>query len=458
MSYYLVRTGEGSKYIDIAKKDGFIAIGWNEVPNIQSLGNIGAIKQSLSKASYEYTPAQINAQTGQIFRFGLEMQVGDIVLSPLGSGEYLVGTVGEYYYLETTNDSCPYRHRRKVTWQAQTLLKDDMSMNLSYALGATLTVYSLDKYDNELNSLISGQSSTPAEKPERIRDVILEGLHSLDGRGFEEFTCHLLEIVGYTSEATQYVGDKGIDVNGVLDAEGLANITLRIQVKRVRNAIGNKEVLSLRGALSQGEHGCLITTSSFTAPAINEAEASGKIQIKLIDGTDLSGLVLKHFDDVDEKYKKLFEIRRKRDFNIEDQFEPLSDSDKIETGRTELEGDAKSEWDTLVCAAKEEGFQAAFMKQKAWWAVRLNQKSIPHIRYIALYQVAPVSKITYYGEVDRIEPYESTGKYKLYLKGDPIKLERPVGLGKNPHLKPQGPKYAELENILNANTLDDVFR
>ena len=74
-----------------------------------------------------------------------------------------------------------------------------------------------------------------------------------------------------------------------------------------------------------------------------------------------------------------------------------------------------------------------------------------------MYQVAPVSKITYYGIVDKVEPYQNTGKYKLFLKGDPIKLKRAVGLGKNPHLKPQGPKYAKLEKILKAKTLDDIF-
>jgi len=71
--------------------------------------------------------------------------------------------------------------------------------------------------------------------------------------------------------------------------------------------------------------------------------------------------------------------------------------------------------------------------------------------------VAPVSKITYYGKVDKIEPYENTGKYKIYLQGNPIKLAKPVGLGKNPHLKPQGPKYTKLSVIQEAKTLDDIW-
>jgi hypothetical protein len=284
----------------------------------------------------------------------------------------------------------------------------------------------------------------------------LSALLELNAKQFETFITHLLETIGFSAETTQYVGDKGIDVNGILDAEGLADITLRVQVKRVRSSIGNKEVLALRGALSQGEHGCLITVSNFTNKALEEAEAPKKTLIKLIDGNDLAGLILKHYDDLDERYKSAFSIRRKRDYNIEDQFEAV---DTIEEEKEQAKVTVREELDvdTLLCAAQEDGFKQAFLGKKAWWAVRLGNKMIPAIKYIAMYQVAPISKITYYGEVDHIESYQDTGKYILFLKGDPIKLDNPVGLGNNPHLKPQGPKYTKLEKILKAKTLDDIF-
>ena len=458
MAYYLVRVGEGSKYMKEARRGGFVAVGWNEVPELLAMETIGEIKLKLSRASYDYTPAQIATQAGQLYRFGLAMTQGDIVISPLGMGEYLVGKVGEYYFENNPKDDCPYKHRRRVTWNERSILKEDMSTNLSYSVGAILTIFSLDKYKTELEALIAGKEYTPADEPKRIRDIVLSGLLDLDGKEFEDFIGHLLQAIGLTAEVTQYVGDKGIDVNGTLDAEGLANITLRVQVKRVKNSIGNKAVLALRGALtSQGEQACLITTSTFTSQAIEEAQAPGKIPVRLIDGNDLAGIVLKHFDDIDEPYKQKFGIRKKKNLSIDDQFEGVQD-DSAEFRETEVTSDSLAKWDTLVCAAKDEGFRRAFIEQKAWWAVRLNPKSIPHIKYIAMYQVAPISQITHYGRINRIEPYEDTGKYILHLDGDPIKLKRPVGLGKNPHLKPQGPKYAILENIRKANTLDDVFK
>ncbi|HEQ97876.1 MAG TPA: hypothetical protein ENO22_00875 [candidate division Zixibacteria bacterium] len=457
MSYYLIRIGEGAKYIKEARAKQFIAIGWGEVMDLGKLDNLDRIKDALSKTSYEYNTTQTAIQAGQIYRFGKEMTPGDKVLSPLGKGEYLVGDVGEYYFEENPLGDCPYKHRRRVKWLENTLKKEDMSTNLSYALGAILTICSLDKYADELDALIAGETYTPAEKPQKIRDIILEGLKQLDGKEFEIFIRHVLEIIGFTAETTPYVSDRGIDVNGTLDAEGLASVTLRVQVKRVSSSIGNKHVLALRGALGQGEHGCLITISSFTSSALEEAEAPGKVLIKLIDGNDLAGIILKHFDEVDEPYRQRFGIRRKKDFNIEEQFEPIDSGSQEVDQKGETVSQDQAGFDTLICPAKSDGFRNAFIEQKAWWAVRLSAKHIKDIKYIAMYQVAPISAITHYAEVDRIEPYKNTQKYIIHIKGDPRELRPQVILGDNIYLVPQAPRYAILKDILNAKTLGDVF-
>jgi hypothetical protein len=119
------------------------------------------------------------------------------------------------------------------------------------------------------------------------------------------------------------------------------------------------------------------------------------------------------------------------------------------------------DFDTVVCPARQEGFERAFLGQRAWWAIRISEQNLAKIKYIAMYQVAPISAITHYGEVAKIEPYTGddlgAGKFKLYLKGDPVALERPVGIGKKIHVKPQGPKYTKIDDLLKAKTLDDIF-
>ena len=154
MSYYLVRIGEGSKYTEEGRRNNFVAVGWKEVADLQILNSLEEIKKSLSK-HYNYSPAQIAAQAGQLYRFGLEITSRDVILSPLGGDEYLVGNAGEYFFEKNPKGTCPYKHRRKVSWKDKTILKEDMSTNLSYAVGATLTIFSLDKYADESNCSIS---------------------------------------------------------------------------------------------------------------------------------------------------------------------------------------------------------------------------------------------------------------------------------------------------------------
>lgn len=457
MSYYLIRVGEGSRYSQEALKGGFVAIGWNELGPLDKYSSLEQIKKALEN-THQYTPAQLGQQAGQIERFGLKMRDGDKVFMPLGDGKYAVGVLGEYFYEEKPTGECKYQHRRKVQWENKILQKKDMSTNMAYSLGAIMTVFSLDEYAQEIEALMTGKEFSPAEKPLRIRDQVIQQLMELDGKEFEEFIMHLLNIIGFKASTTQYTNDKGIDVIGILDAEGLADITVRVQVKRMSSAIGRKVVQELRGAINRDEHPCIITTSTFHNNAVEEAEDSSKVPVKLVDGDDLASLVLNHFDDLDDHYKVLLGIHRRR-IPLEDQFENGEDVTENIKKTVEVSHEIEEiDFDTLVCAAQEDGFKMAFLGQKAWWAVRINTKCIPHIKYLAMYQVAPVSGITYYGEVGRIEPYENNpSKYKLYLKGEPIKLKEKIGLGKNPHLKPQGPRYAMLEDILKAKTLDDIF-
>jgi hypothetical protein len=117
----------------------------------------------------------------------------------------------------------------------------------------------------------------------------------------------------------------------------------------------------------------------------------------------------------------------------------------------------KPAWDTLVCAAKESSFKSAFLGEHAWWKVNINKKRLEHIKYIAIYQVAPVSAITHYGEVKRIEFYEGGPKYKLYLKAAPVELKQHIKLGENSKLWVQKPRYTKLDDLLESKTLDELW-
>ena len=127
MPYYLVRMGQGSRYIRQALEHAFIAIGWNEVPSLEDFKGVEDIRTALAKTSYGYSQAQLGINAGSIYRFGLEMKPDDIVLSPTGEREYAVGRVGAYFFEDLPNDGCPYKHRRRITWLPRHISKEGFS-------------------------------------------------------------------------------------------------------------------------------------------------------------------------------------------------------------------------------------------------------------------------------------------------------------------------------------------
>ena len=72
--------------------------------------------------------------------------------------------------------------------------------------------------------------------------------------------------------------------------------------------------------------------------------------------------------------------------------------------------------DTIIVPAREDGFRDVFIGENSWYAIRIAGGRIDDIKYIAAYQVAPVSAITHYAEVDKIESYGESGKYKVFSK------------------------------------------
>lgn len=110
--------------------------------------------------------------------------------------------------------------------------------------------------------------------------------------------------------------------------------------------------------------------------------------------------------------------------------------------------------DTMIAPAHADGHKEAFLEQKAWWAVRISPSMIPKLKYLAMYEVKPVSAIRWMGKIESIKPFEGEpSKYKIFLSDifqvDPIK----VG---NPNLAPQGPKYTNYDILRKAKTLEDI--
>ncbi len=121
------------------------------------------------------------------------------------------------------------------------------------------------------------------------------------------------------------------------------------------------------------------------------------------------------------------------------------------TPRTEQ--DARN---TVIVPAQEDGFQETFIGQKCWHAIRISGGMLPKIKYIAAYRTAPVSAITHYAPVERIESYGDNGKYRLIFS-EPAKEIPPVPYGNAPQGSMQGSRYTSLNKLLAAKSVGELF-
>jgi hypothetical protein len=136
-------------------------------------------------------------------------------------------------------------------------------------------------------------------------------------------------------------------------------------------------------------------------------------------------------------------------------YEPMRDEiEDIETAKTKT-GEAV-DFDTVVCAAFEEGFKHAYLQSDSWWAIRLSQQAREKLKYLAIYEKAPVAHISHYAEIERIEPYKDSGKYIVYLKNK--KTVKPIKLGTGKRGEaPQAPRYTTLKKLLSARTVSQLW-
>ena len=115
------------------------------------------------------------------------------------------------------------------------------------------------------------------------------------------------------------------------------------------------------------------------------------------------------------------------------------------------------EIDTIVVPAREDGFQETYLGENRWYAIRIHGSMRPQIKYIAVYQVAPIYSITHIAPVKSIEPWKDSGKYVVNFS-EPAEAIGPIPLVKGGRVKaPQASRYASRQRLLAAKNLDDVW-
>ncbi|QHQ62845.1 restriction endonuclease [Anaerocolumna sedimenticola] len=297
-----------------------IAIGWK---NMGDLSKIDASRDAF-KEKYESTypdakKGSIATGAGMLYRFIHEVEIGDYIVYPSKIDRQInIGRVeGEYTYVD---DAEEYAQQRKVKWLKH-LPRTAFSQGALYEIGSAMSFFTVKNYADEYMAVLdknfkktaistdNGEDESVATTAEEIvettKDFILKELSkNLKGYELEVFVADLLTAMGYRTSISAHGGDSGIDITAYKDE---LPPRILVQVKSQDGDIKETTIQSLKGAMREGDYGLFVTLSNYTKNAQKYLENTPII--RGINGTELVDLILKYYELLSEKYRKMIPLK-----------------------------------------------------------------------------------------------------------------------------------------------------
>jgi restriction system protein len=133
-----------------------------------------------------------------------------------------------------------------------------------------------------------------ARQRREVKRGLLEALREMAPEEFEQLVGRLLGAMGYENiEVTRRSSDGGVDVLAEIEV-GVLRLRAAVQVKRLKGNVQRPVVSQLRGdmALWDVDQGMIITTGGFSGGAKQVARLRNVTPITLIDGEQLTDLLV----------------------------------------------------------------------------------------------------------------------------------------------------------------------
>ena len=295
-----------------------IAIGWREFGDLTKVeGSRDAFKAHYAEVYPNVKKGQIPTSSGMLYRFLYEAQIGDYVVFPSKIDRKInIGTIESDYYFE--DDDGEYVQRRKVKWLKH-IPRTSFSQGALHEVGSAMSFFSVKNYADEFLSALDKDfkkkvdddvedetvGATAEDIIESTKDFVLKELSKkLKGYDLEEFIADLLQAMGYRTTVSPHGGDSGIDITAYKDE---LPPRILVQVKSGDGNIKETTIQSLKGAMREGDYGLFVTLADYTKNARKYLE--GVPIIKGINGTELVDLILKYYDDLSDKYRKMIPLK-----------------------------------------------------------------------------------------------------------------------------------------------------
>ena len=297
-----------------------IAIGWKDVGDLSKIeAERDAFKEKYAQVYPNAKKGSIANGAGMLYRFACEVQIGDYVIFPSKIDRKInIGIVESNY--EYNPDAFEYVQQRKVKWLKH-LPRTAFSQGALYEVGSAMSFFSIRNYSDEYLAALEKnfkkeETNNSAEEDESVgatadeiiestKDFVLKELSkNLKGYDLEQFVADLLRAMGYRTTVSAHGGDSGIDITAYKDE---LPPRILVQVKSQDGDIKEATIQSLKGAMREGDYGLFVTLSDYTKNAQKYLESTPII--RGINGTELVDLILKYYEELSEKYRKMIPLK-----------------------------------------------------------------------------------------------------------------------------------------------------
>ena len=300
-------------------KNDVIAIGWSDMGDLSAINaNREDFKEKYIQVYPDAKKGSIANGAGMLYRFCHEVQIGDYVVFPSKSNrEVNIGVIEGYYVYDSSQNE--YVQTRKVKWLKH-LPRTAFSQGALYEIGSAMSFFAVKNYADEFLAALDKNfkkdyssdsedesvGATADDIIESTKDFILKELsRQLKGYDLESFVADLLRAMGYRTILSPQGGDSGIDITAYKDE---LPPRILVQVKSQDADIKETTIQSLKGAMREGDYGLFVTLSNYTKNA--QKYLDNTPIIRGINGTELVELILKYYEDLSDKYRKMIPLKQ----------------------------------------------------------------------------------------------------------------------------------------------------
>lgn len=317
---WVVRAGNNNEIAQEVEERSAVAIGWAEVTNLPSSSSREDVKSIVRGVYPDFSEKAVITSAGQLFRFAYEMKEGDYVLTPIkATREVLIGFIIGPWQHDASIIHSDYPYVRKVEWKKK-VSRDDFTSSAKNALGSTLTVFTINPYKQEVQSLLEGKPREIeqtevedvdfyADVKEKSDELISDAISKIDPYSFQDLVAGVLRAMGLRTKVSPPGPDHGIDIIAHPDHFGFEEPRIKVQVKHRQATVGGQEMRGFVATIRQGERGLFVSTGGYTKDAETEARTADR-PITCLDRDQFVDLLIEQYEGMDPELQAMIPLKK----------------------------------------------------------------------------------------------------------------------------------------------------